>query len=228
MLRLTKPEWATLSGLLFLSFVPCVGGIIRLLELSIGFELMPENPRVHAVPLPVVIHLIGSVPYCLLGILQFLPSVRAMYPRWHRISGRMILAAGLVGAVSGLWMTHFYDLPVELQGPLLYWGRILVGFGMIIALYLGFSAVLKKQISTHRAWMLRAYAIGQGAGTQAIVGISWLLLFGEATGLARDILMTLAWVINLLVAEVVIRKAWGVDSQRAPSSSSPRLQYKKF
>jgi hypothetical protein len=54
--------------------------------------------------------------------------------------------------------------------------------------------------------MIRAYAIGQGAGTQVIISIPWLLLAGEPTGLTRDLLMTLAWVINIVVAEKIILK----------------------
>ncbi len=218
--RLSKSEWAILFGLLFLSFVPCVGGFVRLLELSFGLEGMPENPRVHAAPLPVVIHLIASIPYCVLGILQFLPSIRTAYPSWHRLSGRFLLVAGLLAALSGLWMTHFYSFPAELQGLLLYWVRMFVGAGMIASLCLGLSAVLKKQIAAHKAWMLRAYALGQGAGTQALIGIPWMLLFGEATGLTRDILMTSAWLINFWIVEWIIRRA---KSQASTVESHPQV-----
>lgn len=206
MLRLRKSEWAVLVGLLLLSLVPCLGGFLRLIELMVGFEVIPYNPRVQASPFPVVAHLIGSIPYCLLGILQFLPSVRNAWPRFHRISGRIIILAGLLAAISGLWMTHFYSFPVELQGPLLYWVRMLVGFGMIASLLLGLQAIFKRRVAVHKAWMIRAYALAQGAGMQVFTGISWMLLFGEALGFTRDILMALSWVINLCVAEVIIRR----------------------
>jgi len=204
--RLNKSEWAILAGLLFLSLVPCLGGLFRVIELIVGLEVMPENPRVRSAPVPVVIHLVGSIPYCILGILQFLPSLRRAYPKWHRMSGRFLVVAGMLAALSGLWMTHVYDFPVTLQGPLLYWVRFAVGFGMIGALCLGLSAVLKRRIEEHKAWMIRAYALGQGAGTQVITAIPWLIMVGEPSGLTRDIIMTVSWVINLLIAEVVIRR----------------------
>lgn len=206
MLRLNKSEWAILAGLLFLSLVPCLGGFFRLIELMVGLEVMPENPRVRSAPVPVIIHLMGSIPYCILGILQFLPSVRNAYPKWHRMSGRLLVAAGFLAALSGLWMTHYYNFPASLQGPLLYWVRFAVGFGMIGALCLGLSAVLKRRIAEHKAWMIRAYALGQGAGTQVITAIPWLIMVGEPSGLTRDVLMTLSWGINLLIAEAVIRR----------------------
>ena len=225
MLRLKKSEWAILGGLLFLSFVPCLGGLLRVIELTVGLEGMPENPRVRMAPVPVIIHLLGAIPYCILGILQFLPAIRHAYPEWHRMSGRFLVAAGLLSALSGLWMTHFYDFPASLQGPLLYWVRFAVGFGMIGALYLGLSAVLKRRIAEHKAWMIRAYALGQGAGTQVITAIPWLILVGEPSGFTRDILMTLSWVINLLIAEAVIRRGRKIASRdRANFNPAPFLQ----
>lgn len=205
--RLKKSEWAILSGLMLLSFVPCVGGLVRFFELMIGAQVMPFNPRVQTAPLPVIIHLIGSIPFCVLGILQFLPSVRSAYPRFHRVSGRLIVMAGVLSAISGLWMTHFYSFPAELQGPLLHWVRLAVGIGMIASLCLGLSAILNKRVAIHKAWILRAYALGQGAGTQVFTGIGWMLLFGEPLGLTRDLLMTLSWGINLAVVEMIIRRS---------------------
>ncbi len=117
------------------------------------------------------------------------------------------MVAGTLAALSGLWMTHFYDFPAELQGSLLYWVRVFVGFGMIASLGLGILSILKKRINTYLAWMTRAYALGQGAGTQVFTVISWTLMVGEPVGLTRNILMTLSWVINLCVAEAFIRRS---------------------
>ena len=55
--------------------------------------------------------------------------------------------------------------------------------------------------------MLRAYAIGQGASTQAILGIGWIIIVGtEAMGTVREGMMVFAWALNLFVAEVLIRR----------------------
>ena len=52
--------------------------------------------------------------------------------------------------------------------------------------------------------MVRAYALGQGAGTQALITIPWLLTVGEPGGMTRDILMTAGRVTNIVVAEWII------------------------
>ena len=53
-----------------------------------------------------IVHIIGSSVFLLLGALQFVPSLRRR--RWHRIAGRIVAPAGLASALSALWMTLFY------------------------------------------------------------------------------------------------------------------------
>lgn len=212
---LKKSEWSILSGLLLLSFVPCVGGTFRLVEMVTGSEFLPENPRIQSVPLPAVFHIVSSVLYCILGAVQFIPSIRRRYPKWHRLAGRLLVGAGIVSAISGLWMTHYYSFPDYLQGTLLYVIRIFVAFSMTAFILLGLSAVFKKRIAQHQAWMIRAYALGQGAGTQVLISIPWLLTIGEPSGITRDILMTAAWMINIVVAE------WVINRQGKPDRTLP-------
>jgi len=54
--------------------------------------------------------------------------------------------------------------------------------------------------------MLRAYAIGMGAGTQALILMAGEMIAGKPSVLSRAVLMGAAWVINLAVAEWIIRK----------------------
>lgn len=205
MMKLKKTEWFILMGLLLLSLVPSIG-ILRLVELGTGSQFLPENPRVQAAPTPVVYHIMSSVLYCILGAFQFLQSFRRNHPKWHRLAGRVLVAAGIVSALSGLWMTHYYSFPDSLQGDLLYFVRIFVALSMTAYILLGLSAVLNERIAQHQAWMIRAYALGQGAGTQVLIMIPWMMTVGEPSGLTRDILMTVAWVTNIVVAEWVIKK----------------------
>jgi len=57
--------------------------------------------------------------------------------------------------------------------------------------------------------MLRAYAIGQGASTQTALLILAIAVSGvEPLGLVRDLIMVAAWVINLMAAELLIRRTF--------------------
>jgi hypothetical protein len=112
-------------------------------------------------------------------------------------------------------MTVLYPIPPELQGGLLYGVRVFVGVAMLASLYGSVAAVTRRDIATHRTWMIRSYALGQGAGMQVVVLLPWMLLIGKPDMLLRDVLMSLAWLLNLLVAEVAIQR-W---SPRTPHFS---------
>lgn len=54
--------------------------------------------------------------------------------------------------------------------------------------------------------MIRAYAIGLGAGTHVLTHVPWFILMRVPPGeLARGIMMGAAWVINIVVAEAILR-----------------------
>ena len=76
---------------------------------------------------------------------------------------------------------------------------------MVGAIVLGVRAARARNIPAHRAWMIRAYAIGLAAGTQAFTEPLGGALFG--TGNVRDDLAKgTAWVLNLAIAEWAIRR----------------------
>ena len=202
----SRADWQIPAALLVLTAIPFLAGVVRLVGLTLGAQVTPENARFVAAPLPVVIHIFSVSLYCILGAFQFAPGFRRRRPDWHRIAGRVLVVAGLAVGLSGLWMTLFYPIPAHLQGDLLHGVRLLVGSAMIVSIVLAWTAIMRRDIAQHSAWMIRGYALGQGAGTQVLVMLPWTLIFGEASGLPRDILMSAAWVINLAVAEWIIRR----------------------
>ena len=221
---LNRSEWAVLGALVIYSFIPVVGGLIRLLELAGGPAIAPENLRALAAPVPVILHILSSTLFCTLGAIQFLPSVRRHHPAAHRCSGRVAVAAGCVSAGTGLWMTHFFSFPADLQGDLLYAVRMILGCVMIGHIAWAVVAVRSRNISGHRAAMLRAYAIGQGASTQSILGIAWIVIQGtEPLGLARDSMMVIAWMLNLVAAELVVQRVL----KRKPGPSSELITHNR-
>src|SRR5438477_84610 len=83
--------------------------------------------------------------------------------------------------------------------------RLLFGSAMVVSIVLGFAAILRRDVNRHRAWMARGYAIGLGAGTQVLTLTVGEVILGPPAELSRALLMGAAWVINLAVAEWVIR-----------------------
>jgi len=198
-----KGGWQVPLALVALSLIPVISGSLRLLEVAGGPQLMPSNPRIDASPAPLVVHVVGAFYYALFGAFQFSARLRRRHPGWHRTSGRILVGAGLAVALSGIWMTLFYSGAPG--GDLLWAIRLLVGSTMAAAIVLGFTAIRRRDIAAHRAWMMRAYALGLGAGTQMFTEGIGEALFGTGD-LSKAISMGSAWVINVLIAEWVIRR----------------------
>jgi hypothetical protein len=94
---------------------------------------------------------------------------------------------------------------------------------MLVSIVLGLAAIRRRDFVRHSAWMTRGYAIGVGAGSQAVVGITWLLLVGPADVATRAVLLGAGWVINVAVAEYVIRQRVRKSSRRTVSTPSPAV-----
>lgn len=218
MSKLVKRDFLVPMLLVALSAIPMLGGIARLVSLS--SQGTAENARFHAAPVPIVLHFLAAALYTLLGAFQFSSGFRRRWPRWHRRSGKILVLCGLSSALAGLWMANFYRIPQGLQGPILYAVRMMVGTAMAAAIMVAWSSVRRREFSRHEAWMIRAYALGQGAGTQALLLGGCIVLSGEVVGLTRDLLMSLAWAINVVVAEWIIRRR-----ASAPRQTVSRLGY---
>jgi hypothetical protein len=200
--RRSRPQWPVPAGLILLSLIPVIFGALRLAELSSGAAVTPQNARFFASPVPVVTHIASVTVYSMLGAFQFVPALRGRRG-WHRIAGRILIPAGLLAALSGLWMSAFYPLPDgNTDVPL----RLFFGSAMLVSIVLGLFAIRRRDFTGHSAWMTRAYAIAVGAGTQALVSIPWLLLIGPTDVPTRAVLLGAGWVINVAVAEYVIHR----------------------
>jgi uncharacterized membrane protein len=194
-----------ISALLLLSVIPLTAGAFRLIQLAGGAAITPDNARFFASPLPVVVHIVGAFVYALLGPFQFSTRFRRRRPGWHRRVGRFLVGCSLLVGFSALWMTLFYPRPAG-SGDLLFAFRLLFGSGMVASIVLGFNAILRGDVAGHRAWMIRAYAIGLGAGTQVLTQMVGEIVAGPPNEVSRALLIGAGWVINLAVAEWAIRK----------------------
>jgi uncharacterized membrane protein len=191
--------------LLILSSCPLIFGVLRLIQLAGGAEIMPARARFDAAPLPVVTHIVSAAGYGLLGAFQFATRFRQRYPGWHRLAGRLLVLCGLLVGLSGLWMTLVYP-GANGSSALLYALRLLFGSAMVVSIILGWTTIRRRQVTQHRAWMTRAYALGLGAGTQIPVLMAREMIAGPPSELGRALLMGASWVINLAVAEWAIRR----------------------
>ncbi len=198
-------SWPVPAALVALSAIPLTAGTLRLVQLAGGPEVIPADGRYATFPLPLVLHIVGAAVYALVGAVQLVPRLQRGHRTWHRRAGRVLTVAGLLVAGSALWMTLLYA-PKPGTGELLYVLRLVFGSAMAGCLVLGFTAIRRRDVPAHRAWMIRAYAIGLAAGTQAFTDGIGGAVFGTGE-LRSDLAKGAGWVLNLAVAEWVIRRS---------------------
>lgn len=206
-----------------LSAVPLTAGTLRLVQLTGGPDVMPADDRFAGFPGALVAHIVGVAVFAVVGAFQFVPGIRRRHRAWHRRAGRVVAVAGLMVAGSALWLTLAYA-PKPGTGDMLYALRLVFSSTMVACLVLGFTAIRRRDIAAHRAWMIRAYAIGLAAGTQAFTEGIGGAIFGTGV-LAADLAKGAGWVINLAAAEWVISRPTTPGKRRRPrpttSLSSP-------
>lgn len=194
-----RRAWPVITGLIVLGLIPILANAVRRIVLAVDASAVAPP-----ITLPVVLHIIGATVFVLLGAFQFSARLRRSTPAWHRNAGRVLIGVGLLAAFSGLWLGVFSSYPSG-SGELLLAFRVLAGLGMALSIILGFAAIRRRDIRRHRAWMIRAVALGLGAGTQVFTLGFGQAVFG-ASELSYALLNGAGWLINLTVAELVIRR----------------------
>ena len=195
------------ASLILLGLVPALAGTVRLSQLASGAAITPENARFFAAPVPALLHIPAAIIYAMLGAFQFAPGFRKRHRRLHRLSGMLLIPMALVVALTGLWMAHFYPWPAG-DGVIVYVERLIVGAAMLVSIAMGIDAIRRRAFHEHGEWMTRAFALAMGAGTQVFTHLPWFMLSDAKPGeLPRGIMMGGAWLINIVVAEWIIRRA---------------------
>lgn len=201
---LSRREILKVGGLVALALIPAAAGVVRVSQV-VHSDLSSENARFLSNPVPALLHIFGAIVFSVLGAFQFSETLRFKFQNTHRLLGRFVVIAGLMTSLSGLWMTEAFP-NVNDDGIAVYIMRLIAGNLMMFSLILAVFKATKADFKSHGNWMIRAYALGMGAGTQVLTHIP-LFLFPELKGqLARGMMMGSGWLINIFIAELVIRK----------------------
>lgn len=169
-------------------------------------------------------HIVTGGLALVLGPLQFWRGLRNRRPRVHRWIGRTYLVAVAIGSVSGLVIAVVNE--AGLVG--------FFGFGTLAVLWFvtglrAYRAIRRRDIDSHRAWMIRNFALTYAA-VMLRIWLPLLLLFQvlvPAPGTDFEAVFAnayaavpfLCWIPNLIVAEWLIRRR-GLPSYRL--SPAPR------
>lgn len=160
-----------------------------------------------SLPVAIALHLVGGLVAIVIGAFQVNSRLRARFLPTHRWMGRVYVGAVLIGGIAGLVLARnsFGGLVTHF------------GFGLMAVLWLGttmtaYVHIRRGDIQTHRAWMLRSYAL-----TLAAVTLRIYLPLSQVAGIefeqAYQAISWLCWVPNLLIVE------WFILARRRETSA---------
>lgn len=148
------------------------------------------------------LHVAGGVVALALGPAQFVSRLRRRFPAVHRFTGRVYLTGALAAGIGGLLLA-----PTSYTGPVAALGFGTLAVLMLLTAVAAFVAIRRRQVDRHRIWITRSYALIFAAVTFRL----WLIVLRMSGVPFEDAYVWgawLSWMINLLVAELVIRTAW--------------------
>ena len=190
-------------GLAFLTTIPVLTALVQVVQIPTG-TYPDDSARLAIAPVAWFAHVLAGVAFGITGPVQFVRALPHRFGALHRVSGRIFVVSGAVLGLSGLALLAQVT---SLRTPLADGARGLFGLALLGALALALAAIRDRDILRHRAWMIRAYAIGMGLGAVGLVFFPIYLVTGQApTGLGSDLLFVGSWLMSILLGEAIIRR----------------------
>ncbi len=165
-----------------------------------GVGPVPENVLANRFYNPwIIIHAGAASTALILGVIQFSSVVRRRWPGLHRASGWLYVLGCMAGGASALVLSAGLS-----TGPIAASGFSALGILWLYTTVQGLRAALARDFSTHRAWMIRSYALTFAAVTLRLY-IPMSQVFGIDFALAYPCIAWLCWVPNMAMAEIYVR-----------------------
>ncbi len=158
-----------------------------------------EGLKERNTPIGFLIHTsAGSIGF-LAGIFQFNSWIRVNYSAAHKLIGWIYVITILTTSLTGIWISVSFEVPTLAKA--VFW---VIGVVWFISTFAAFLFAIKKKFVPHRNWMIRSYAITLFFMTFGFWVPSMQDFFPAE--IAWPLGLTLAFLPNLLVAELIIRK----------------------
>ena len=145
-----------------------------------------------------LVHAGAALVALAVGPFQFFSGWRQRSPRTHRQLGYVYFAGVFLGGVAGLFSATGAEGGLSTRT-----GFFLLGVCWLVSAWIALSAIRRGDVSAHRRWMIRNFALTFAAVTLRL----WLPALQAAGSSFLEAYRTVAWlcwVPNLLVAEFII------------------------
>jgi hypothetical protein len=149
------------------------------------------------VPVRALTHMLVAPMALLLGGLQFLPGLRARYPKVHRYVGRIYVASCVIAGIGAL-----ATVPHASGGPIAG-----LGFGILAVLWIGTTlggwwAAMRRKFELHRWFMRLSYAMTFSAVTLRLqIPIGFMLGYASYSVMSVWLAYT-SWIPNVVAVGV--------------------------
>ena len=138
----------------------------------------------------------------LVGWSQFSERIRGKRLKLHRFLRKIYVVSVLISAITGFYVALFANGGIVSQ-----LGFSFLAVGWFYTTLKAYTTIKKKDVESHRKWMIRSYAFTLAAVTLRL----WLPILPPLLGIpfeeAYIIISWLCWVPNIIIAEIYIRKA---------------------
>jgi len=153
-----------------------------------------------------ILHLLPAVLLTYGGMLQIIPQIRKKYPTFHRWNGRMFLTLGLLGALTGLYLTWVRGSRLSDIGAI---GVTVNGLLILVAATLAWRFAVKRQYTNHMRWAIHAFILINGVWLFRLYIMSWFIINQGGNGNTEemdgpaDIFLSFAsYLLPMLIAEI--------------------------
>ena len=171
---------------------------------AVAAQFVPLDDLFAHYPILTLIHIIPGLLFMILGPFQLSAGIRARYPKFHRVNGRIFLACATIVGISALVMS--FGMPA-IGGVNQATATTLFATFFLFALGNALWHIRRREIGLHRQWMIRAFATGLAVATIRPV-IGFFFATSRITGLTpHEFFGTAFWLgftLQLIVAEAWI------------------------
>ena len=166
-------------------------------------------------------HIACGIVALVLGLFQFVPSLRSSRPTLHRTMGMFYVSSVVLSGITGFPLSFMmYAAHSPAIRPLFI--PTLVGLASLsiawpLTTVMALTRAKQHRFADHRAWMIRSYALTFAAPTARLLAPVLFLLTSDIV-LAINVTFV-SWPLNFLVAELLIRRT----EKRSMPASVPQI-----
>lgn len=152
-----------------------------------------------------VLHLGPGFFVMVLGPLQFMRGVRKKHIKLHRISGRIFVLCGVIGAFSGIAIGVFDPfMGVGDQGFNESMATAFFSLFILFSLVMALVRIKQRNFGQHREWMIRAFALMLAIATERLMLTGLMSTTDIGIGVLFGTTFWMAGVMNIAAAELWI------------------------